>query len=539
MKAIDEVHKESEKKNIDQIKILEFLSKSAIKFLENISCNGVFQFIAKQVCSLTNSSIVIVNEYDSTKNCTIVRAISGPKVVLRKAARILKKNLIGLTFSFKENTRKKMSKGILVEVEGGLHDLSFNQMSIPLCQRIEKELNLGKIYVMPFVMEDDFLGTVAIITQKDELLDKKNLIEAFINQAAMALKRQKLAETLKKNEEFFRIGGMCASDLIYEWNLNNKQILEWYGSHEIIHKTYKGWEENIHPQDHDRVMRSLSACLKNSKPFYEEYRMKTKDGQYRFWSDRAIILYDKRGKPYRWIGACLDITKQKELERRKDDFISLASHELKTPLATIKALGQLLEQRSRNLKDIKSTKYINRINQQINRLVKIVEQLLNVSRIRYGKLQLNKEEFSIDKLIRETIEEIQTICQSHRIIKRGKVKALVLADKDALALALNNLLANAIKYSPSANKIIVSASTHNHRVTVAVRDFGVGVPKEERKRIFDPFYAANYARHEAFPGLGLGLFIAQKLIEYHGGRIGVKSNPRGSTFYFSLPAKSL
>ncbi len=350
-------------------------------------------------------------------------------------------------------------------------------------------------------------------------------------------------KTVKKNEELFRIGAMCGSDMIYEWNLRNKRILDWYGgieknlnySRRKFPRTLKAWEKRIHPQDYDRVIKSMAACLKSGKSFYEEYRIKTKDGQYRFWSDRAMILCNNKGKPNRWIGACSDITEQKELEKKKDDFISLASHELKTPLAIIKAYGYLLEKRVKILKDKKSTKFVNRMNQQINRLVKIVEQLLDVSRIKNDRLQLNLEEILVDKLIRETIGEIQTICSSHKIIREGKIKTMILADKYAITQALSNLLANAIKYSPKAKKIVVRTSVSKHQVTVAVRDFGVGVPKNEQKKIFDPFYVANYTRHEAFPGLGLGLFIAQKLINYHGGKIGIKSHLRGSTFYFSLP----
>lgn len=148
-----------------------------------------------------------------------------------------------------------------------------------------------------------------------------------------------------------------------------------------------------------------------------------------------------------------------------------------------------------------------------------------------------KEEFPIDDLVTETLDSIQSIAPTHKLILDGQTRSNVFADKDRIRQVLINFINNAIKYSPKADKVVISTSKDRDTVTIKVTDFGMGIPKAEQKKIFDRFYQAE-AHGQTFSGLGLGLYISSEIIKRHNGRIGVESNEgKGSTFYFTIPRR--
>lgn len=231
-----------------------------------------------------------------------------------------------------------------------------------------------------------------------------------------------------------------------------------------------------------------------------------------------------------------DITEQKELENRKDEFLSIASHEFKIPLTTIKAYTQILKNRLR--KDSNETyNYALRIEDQTNRLVRIVEELLDVSRIESGKMEIIKEEFDIDSLVKETVEDVQNTT-THKIIIKKSTGKTVYADRQHIGRVLINLLSNAIKYSPGKDKIEVILSEDGKNVILAVKDYGIGISQENQNKVFERFFRSNNSSKGKFPGLGLGLYISMNIIKNCGGDMWLKSKEdKGSTFYFSLPIK--
>jgi two-component system OmpR family sensor kinase len=219
----------------------------------------------------------------------------------------------------------------------------------------------------------------------------------------------------------------------------------------------------------------------------------------------------------------------------KDEFISIASHELKTPLTSIKAFAQILERTFTQKGDTQSQAYLHRMNIQINRLSNLVMDLLDVTKIQAGKVSLRKEQFDINTLIDEVIADVSPATK-HIIKRKGHAQVIVTADPGRIDQVLTNFLSNAIKYSPGNAEIIVHLEIRKNTVVVGVQDFGVGVPKEEVDKIFDRFYQVkkNRVRHD--PSLGLGLYISSEIIARHHGKIWVESTENnGSTFYFSLP----
>ncbi|MCB7481417.1 PAS domain S-box protein [Christiangramia sediminis] len=227
--------------------------------------------------------------------------------------------------------------------------------------------------------------------------------------------------------------------------------------------------------------------------------------------------------------------KVKSLSEKKDEFIALASHELKTPLTTIKGYLQILEKK---IEEPKSKLFLSKTLDQANRLNILIDDLLNMSRIEAGKLEFNYEEFDFREMLFELSETYNYSEISHRILPDIGDKALFIkADKQRIEQVLNNLLNNAIKYSPNADKVYLKLQENHNKVTVIVKDEGLGLTPEQQKNVFNRFYRAESTK--GINGLGLGLYLTKQIIDAHNGKLGVKSEEgKGSEFFFSLPLKN-
>ncbi len=224
-----------------------------------------------------------------------------------------------------------------------------------------------------------------------------------------------------------------------------------------------------------------------------------------------------------------------EGHKKKDEFIGIASHELKTPLTSIKAYLQVLE----SMEDKQPNKlYIERANQNVNKLELLLYDLLDVSKIQSGQLRLNLDNFNIDSLVDETIAAIQIVSPRHKIIRQGSpVDHIIFGDKQRIEQVLVNILSNAIKYSPDTEEILVHTYTNDSEVIIGIRDFGIGIPKEEQGKIFERFYRTkDITRH--ISGFGLGLYICKDIIKRHNGKIWIESEGSGSAFFVSLPLRN-
>jgi two-component system, sensor histidine kinase and response regulator len=230
-----------------------------------------------------------------------------------------------------------------------------------------------------------------------------------------------------------------------------------------------------------------------------------------------------------------EIEFRKEAERKKDEFISIASHELKTPLTSIKGYIQLLE-RSIDKGDIPTVKNrLYKVQDHIEKLNILVADLLDISKIESGKLKFNKKYFAIDPLLDNIIEVMQQSHPDFKIVKTESVCENVFGDEMRIEQVIVNFITNAIKYSPGTHEIQIFSRLCDGEIYIAVKDFGIGMSKEHQQKVFGKFYRVEETS-ERFQGLGIGLFICQQIIQRHKGTIGVKSAPgKGSEFYFYLP----
>ncbi|MEO8721260.1 MAG: ATP-binding protein [Ginsengibacter sp.] len=293
------------------------------------------------------------------------------------------------------------------------------------------------------------------------------------------------------------------------------------------------YAERIHPDD--RLIRAEAHELsKLTGNLNYEVRI--------IWDDESIhwvkisgrLIYNNNNQPETLLGVAQDITIQKEIEHKKDGFIATVSHELRTPLTSMNIYSQLLLEKHQNSEDKETVEMLSKMNYQVNRLNFIIQDLLDVTRMEANKIVFRNDFFYLDELTREIVSEVQIIKTSHRILIGHMEKAKVYADKERTSQVLTNLLTNAIRYSPKADRVIVAISVEDGNVICSVTDFGNGIPKDKQAKIFERFYQVTDAdnRHSGF---GLGLYISAEIIERQHGKIWVKSEPgKGSKFYFSL-----
>ncbi|MGZ3754277.1 MAG: ATP-binding protein [Mucilaginibacter sp.] len=289
----------------------------------------------------------------------------------------------------------------------------------------------------------------------------------------------------------------------------------------------------VHPED--RIKREIAhrEALENGRLFYE-LRIIGQDDAIRWVRAQGQVYFDKTGKPIRLLGTLLDITDFKRLEQQKDDFISIASHELKTPITSLKASLQLLEK----LKDKPSSPVIPKlIDQSVRSMRKIstlVDDLLNVSRTRETQLRLNKTVFNIANMIDGCCHDVRA-AGKYKLTVNGDKTLQVYADEGAIEQVLVNFVNNAIKYAPDSLEITFNIRRKRDSVSVAVQDYGPGIAADKIPHLFERYYQVQ-SKGFNNSGLGLGLYISSEIIKKHGGQIGVDTElGEGSSFWFTLP----
>lgn len=230
---------------------------------------------------------------------------------------------------------------------------------------------------------------------------------------------------------------------------------------------------------------------------------------------------------------------QKELQKAvgiRDNFISIASHELKTPVTSLKVYTEVLLKKFTSKGETKNVEYMQKMNKQIDKLTILIRDLLDVSRLQSGRMAFREDNIIITKTVTDVIEQVSAMTTTHTILQKGVSRRKIWGDADRLGQVVNNFLTNAIKYSPKANKVLVTIKDQRHGVTVAVQDYGIGIDAKHLKRVFKRFYRVEDTNEKTYPGLGMGLYICNEIIKRHNGEINVSSvKGKGSVFSFTLP----
>ena len=247
---------------------------------------------------------------------------------------------------------------------------------------------------------------------------------------------------------------------------------------------------------------------------------------------------DEEGAFTSFTGVIMDITEQKADEQRKNDFIGMVSHELKTPLTSLNAYLQMLQARARKTDDAFTLNSLDKSVSQVKKMTTMINGFLNVSRLESGKIHIDKRNFDMADLVKEVEEESVVTVTSHKVIFAPVVKTCVVADRDKVGQVINNFISNAVKYSPLGSTIQIACVTVGNHAQVSVQDEGFGIKPEDQQKLFDRYYRVeSNAAH--ISGFGIGLYLCAEIIQRHEGKIWVQSEVgKGSTFYFSIPLES-
>jgi len=429
---------------------------------------------------------------------------------------------------------KKLSD--LLSKGGNIHYEMFFRPLITINGKI-KELNYE------IIRKDGSLFPVLLngngIYDKDEKLKAIALTITDITQRNLYEKELLKAKNEAKIEkERFEFLADSSPEMI--WTINEAGELT-YANHRMLQffevnakeLTIKTVFQRLHPQSRIKLLRYWFTNGHKGQGFTALIRLKNDHLIYEWFEVKAVFSH-KDTKGLKWFGTCISHDEHINAIARKDDFINIASHELKTPVTVLQSYLQLIE-----VSEISDTvrSFVLKSLSTLKNLQFLISSLLNVTAINSGDLALQLSVFSINQLLATAAEQLQHTTSSHRLVLQlEKEELFVRADKERILRVLINLVTNALKYSPGADKVIIKCAYRavRHDVCISICDFGVGIGEEDFKKIFERYYRVELQKSQ--PGLGLGLYITQNILNAHGSRLTVKSEKgRGSTFSFALP----
>jgi PAS domain S-box-containing protein len=316
----------------------------------------------------------------------------------------------------------------------------------------------------------------------------------------------------------------------------NEQFKKCYGRKKEDYFNYSNLFNSILPEYRDHVRKQVTIAREQHTIYQADYQVAWPDGSIHWISAHGKARYDENGNADRMVGIIADITEQKKDEQRKNDFIGMVSHELKTPLTSIKGYVQMLQGKVNKADDGFYTHALNRANDQVKKMTAMINGFLDLSRLESGKIYIDKRSFDMAGLVHEVEEESNAIINSHKVLFAPVTETCIIADREKIGQVMSNFISNAVKYSPGGTTIQVACVITDKSVQVSVRDEGFGIKPEDQQKLFDRYYRVEGQHMQTISGFGIGLYLCAEIINRHEGKIWLESEPgKGSTFYFSLP----
>jgi len=411
-------------------------------------------------------------------------------------------------------------------------------------------ISLRQVVGLPLTLEDKLIGVIYVFRTHDTAFsaDDRQVLSSFADQAAIAVRNAALYQQLA--EEKRRV------DAIIENSADGVLILDAECRIQTINRALAeitGWmPEQARGQPCHRVLALRNAQGRNIcetgcplKAFSHDNKLQVEGDIIRHDGHRTSVsityspLYDHEGTLVNIIGSVHDVTRFREAEEMKAMFISVISHELKTPVALIKGYANTLRREDAHWDEETVRDSLAIIEEESDRLDRLINNLLEASRIQAGTLKMELSDVSIPKLAARAVERFRVQVAKHQLqLDFPPDFPPILADEERLQEVFSNLISNAIKYSPHGGTIRVGGRAHRDHVELFVSDEGLGIPLDKQSRLFEPFYRVDSGLGRRTQGVGLGLFLCKAIVEGHGGRIWVESAPgKGSTFRFTLPLR--
>lgn len=362
------------------------------------------------------------------------------------------------------------------------------------------------------------LVTVANITDqvnaRHELEKAKDTLKQAIESAEMGTWSVDLkTEIITYSEQGKKINGLEASDVL------------------TLKQSYK----MILPEYVEAVRQAIKESIETNQSFNIEFMINPADGSRARWvKSTGKAYYDDNKVAESIAGIIIDISDTKAYNQQRDDFISIASHELKTPVTSLKAALQLLDRMKKNPDPNMLIMLIEQSNRSMDKISSLIEDLLNLSRMNEGQLQLDKSTFVLSNLMNQCCNHVRA-AGKHELVLQGDVNLEIYADEHRIDQVIVNFVNNAVKYAPNSKQIFFNIEKTGKMAKISVTDTGPGIPPEKLEHLFERYYRTDASGYQN-SGLGLGLFISAEIVRKHGGEIGVNSEwGKGSTFWFTLP----
>ncbi|MDB5119429.1 MAG: hypothetical protein JWN56_647 [Sphingobacteriales bacterium] len=375
--------------------------------------------------------------------------------------------------------------------------------------------------------------------QNLQLVASKELVEKLNNELEDTV-RIRTKELLESREHF---KFLCNYIPVMVWTAQpngyvdyyNKRFYEYTGLNSDTEHGW-AWQDIVHPDDLENCIKTWEESLSTGKPYEFEFRLRNPNNEYHWYLTRSLPYLNNDGSIQIWFGTCMNIEDQRKAMELKDEFIGIASHELKTPLTSLKGYLQLIEGYKKEQLPPMIKQFISKANESLGKLEDLVEDLLNVSKIHAGKLHFEVTEVSTTSMVKLCLENARLIYPSFEFIEDIEDDCKVTGNIGQMEQVLMNLISNAVKYSPHSKQIIVKSYRCGSDVKISVQDFGLGLSDDKKSLIFERFYRVENKKHFT-SGLGMGLYISSNIIERHNGKMGVESKlNEGSTFWFTIPA---
>jgi len=318
----------------------------------------------------------------------------------------------------------------------------------------------------------------------------------------------------------------------------NEQFRKCFGRTKNEEFNYPDLFNAMLPQHRERVRTLVNKARENRTIYQAEYEVMWPDGSIHWISAHGRARYDSSGNSIKMVGIISDITEAKADEQRKNDFIAMVSHELKTPLTSINGYVQLLQRNAEKMGDNFASNALQKTISQLKKMTGMVNSFLNVSRLESGKIHVESQEFDLNALFKEIESELSFSPHQHQLVFELAAEPMVHADRDKIGHVLTNLISNAIKYSPSGSQINISCKNIQGQMQVTVADQGNGIREQDKPFLFERYYRVS-DQAPSISGFGIGLYLCAEIIQRHNGKIWEESEfGQGSTFYFSLPVAS-
>lgn len=423
---------------------------------------------------------------------------------------------------------------------GGLHSAQFYK-------QMWNKKKTGEVFVGELMNHRKSHQTYHVLAHISPIIDEQNRVMGYIGTEEDITKiKQTEAAAVKNKERFeqmantisnvFRIISRKGNELLF---VSKACEVMWQKSAESLYEDPERWMERIHIEDQQHVRKTFEQLVAEGGDYSVEYRIVRDDGTIRFIRDTGGVVASGTEKDQLIVGEARDITFEKEVDRVKTEFVSLASHQLRSPLTAIGWFSELLLNEKNGKLTKRQKEYIHEVREGNKRMIDLVNALLNTSRLDLGSFVIDPVPTDFVVLSKDVLKEMQNEIKQKKLhVNETYQKNLpsINADEKLMRMIFQNLISNAIKYTPEKGQLDVSMNVEGDAIRIMVKDTGFGIPKAQQQRIFSRLYRAENVVQKNIEGTGLGLYIVKSILDQSGGKIWFESEQdHGSTFFVELP----